>query len=334
MLHSTTYKLNRGAQVMKNNLTYLLIAMLLLVLAACGGDDTAADTADQPEETDTATTEEEAEEAKTAEETEALETNGDIIATTVALVEIMDALELDLVGVPSTYKDLPERYDGLPEVGMAMSPDMERILSLKPTEVLTVTTLTDYVEETFTETDTPATYMDLESVEGMYDGIQSLGEKYDRREQAEQLVSTFEEKLTEIETKIEGKESPKVLILLGVPGSYLVATENSYVGDLVKRAGGLNAIEDTDLEYVQANTETLQQADADIILRMAHGMPEEVVEMFDKEFQENDIWSHFKAVKDDRVYDLEEERFGTTANLAAADALEELIGMFYPDLAE
>jgi len=315
---------------MKNKLTYLLIAMLLLILAACSDDDSAAD---QSEEADTVTTEAEAADA-TAEEPEALETNGDIIATTVALVEIMDALELDLVGVPTTYKDLPERYEGLPEVGMAMSPDMEMILSLKPTDVLTVTTLTDYVEETFTETDTPATYMDLESVEGMYEGIQSLGEKYDRTEQAEQLVSTFEEKLTEIETKIEGQESPKVLILLGVPGSYLVATENSYVGDLVRRAGGVNAIEDTDLEFVQANTETLQQAEADIILRMAHGMPEEVVEMFDKEFQENDIWSHFKAVKDDRVYDLAEERFGTTANLAAADALEELIGMFYPDLAE
>lgn len=317
---------------MKKKLIYLLIVMLLLILAACGGDDSATKSEKNSSEAEAATTEEE--NNTTEEEAEALETDGDIIATTVALVEIMDELKLDLIGVPTTYKDLPERYEGLPEIGMAMSPDMELILSLKPTEVLTVTTLTDYVEKTFTETDTPATYMDLESVEGMYEGIQSLGEKYDRTEQAETLVNTFEEKLKEIEAKVEGKESPKVLILLGVPGSYLVATENSYVGDLVKRAGGVNAIEDTDLEYVQANTETLQQADADIILRMAHGMPEEVVEMFDKEFQENDIWRHFKAVENDRVYDLEEERFGTTANLAAADALEELIDMFYPDLAE
>lgn len=313
---------------MKNKFTYLLIVMLLLILAACGGDDSATESENKSPDTETATTEEK------NEQTESLETDGDIIATTVALVEIMEKLELDLIGVPTTYKDLPKRYEGLPEVGMAMSPDMEMILSLKPTEVLTVTTLTDYVEKTFTETDTPATYMDLESVEGMYAGIQSLGEKYNRVEQAETLVNSFEEKLTEIEEEIEGQDSPKVLILLGVPGSYLVATENSYVGDLVKRAGGVNAIEDSDLEYVQANTETLQQTDADIILRMAHGMPEEVVEMFDKEFEENDIWRHFKAVEDDRVYDLEEERFGTTANLAAADALEELIDMFYPDLAE
>lgn len=310
---------------MKNKLFVSSILIFLLILTACGSDDSSTDAAATDSESETS------EEASDIEVT-ALETDGNIIATTVALVEIADALELDLVGVPSSYKDLPERYHGLPEVGMAMSPDLEMIRSLKPTEVLTVTTLTDYVEEPFTEADIPATYMNLESVESMYEEIRSLGERYDRNEQAEALVADFEAKLSEIEAEIDDQESPKVLILLGVPGSYLVATENSYVGDLVRRAGGTNAI-DSDLEYISANTETLQQTDADIILRMAHGMPEEVVAMFDQEFQTNDIWSHFKAVQNDRVYDLEETRFGTTANLAAVEALDELVGILYPELA-
>jgi len=305
--------------------------ILLIVLAGCGPDDksTAADSQSSKNDPQTNT-----EEVDVTEEATKLETDGQIISTTVALTEIMDELELDLVGIPTSYKDLPERYKDLPEVGLAMDPDMELILSLKPTDVLTVTTLTSYVEEKFKQTDTPATYIDLESVEGMYEGIQYLGEKYNRMEQADEMVNDFEEKMIEIEEKIEGKESPKVLILLGVPGSYLVATEESYVGDLVRRAGGVNTMEQKDVEYVAANTENLQQSNPDIILRMAHGMPEEVVDMFNKEFKQNDIWSHFKAVQDDRVYDLEETLFGSTANLAAAEALEELIMMLYPELAE
>ncbi|PAV29614.1 heme ABC transporter substrate-binding protein IsdE [Virgibacillus profundi] len=316
---------------MKNKLSFFLIIFLLIVLAGCGtdGETTAADSQSSKADNQTST-----EEADATEETDALETDGQIISTTVALTEIMDKLELDLVGVPTTYKDLPERYKDLPEVGLAMTPDMELIRSLKPTDVLTVTTLTSYVEETFTQNDTPATYIDLESVEGMNASILSLGEKYDRTQQAKKVVNNFKEKMTEIETKVDGKESPKVLILLGVPGSYLVATEDSYVGDLVRRAGGVNAMDQKGVEYVAANTENLQQSDADVILRMAHGMPEEVVEMFDKEFIENDIWKHFKAVQNDRVYDLEETLFGTTANLAAADAMEALVGMLYPELAE
>jgi iron complex transport system substrate-binding protein len=327
---------------MRHKLFILSLTLLLTLLAACGSDepsassDEAADaeTEETAAEENSEAAEETAENTAAEEEEAALETNGDIIATTVALVEITDALELDLVGVPTSYKDLPERYDGVTEVGMAMDPDLEIIMSLQPDEVLTVTTLTDYVQDSFTETDIPATYMNLDSVENMYEEIRALGEKYDRNEQADGLVTDFEEKLADVETRIEGQESPTVLILLGVPGSYLVATENSYVGDLVRRAGGTNAITDTDLEYISANTETLQQTDADVILRMSHGMPEEVVEMFDKEFAENDIWQHFKAVQDDRVYDLEETRFGTTANLAAVEALDELIDILYPELAE
>ncbi|MBN6206413.1 heme ABC transporter substrate-binding protein IsdE [Ralstonia pickettii] len=312
--------------MLKNKLQFICIIIVLIILTACGSNNEAKETEASAGGGDNA--------EGTAEEKETLETNGDIIATTVALVEIADQLELDLVGIPTSYKELPARYAGLPEVGLAMTPDMELIRSLKPTDVLTVTTLTDYVEEIFTQNETPATYLDLESVEGMYKEIKNLGEKYNREEQAEALVNDFEEKLSEVEAKIEGQEAPSVLILLGVPGSYLVATENSYVGDLVTRAGGVNVIEDTELEYVAANTENLQQTEADVILRMSHGMPEEVVEMFDKEFQENDIWKHFKAVQNNRVYDLEETLFGTTANLAAPEALEELIEILYPELGQ
>jgi iron complex transport system substrate-binding protein len=52
--------------------------------------------------------------------------------------------------------------------------------------------------------------------------------------------------------------------------------------------------------------------------------------MFDQEFKTNDIWKHFHAVKQNRVYDLEESLFGTTGNLKAAEALDELTRMLYP----
>src|SRR5699024_6109183 len=202
---------------MKNKLLSLFIVVLgILFLAGCGSGDSSAESQSADEKSDS--TEETAE---TTEESE-LETDGDIIATTVAIVEIMDRLELDLVGVPTSYKDLPERYSDATEVGMAMDPDMEIIKSLKPTDVLSVTTLQEDLEDSFEKTDTPVTFVDLESVEGMYDSILALGEKYDRTEQAEDIVNSFEEKLSETEKKVEGKESPKVLILLGVPGSYLV----------------------------------------------------------------------------------------------------------------
>lgn len=299
--------------MLKNRLGLLIIiSVVFLFISACGSNTGESSEVD-------------------VESSETEEDGNRIVSTTIALTEIMDKLELDLVGVPTSYKDLPKRYADASEVGMAMGPDMEIIQSLRPTDVLSVTTLEADLVSVFEGTDTPVTFVDLESVDGMYEAINDLGEKYDRKSQAEQMVEGFETKMLEIEKQVEKEESPTVLILLGIPGSYLVATENSYIGDLVKRAGGVNAVEGEDVEYISSNTENLQQSNPDIILRAAHGMPEEVIEMFDQEFKGNDIWKHFKAVENDRVYDLEETRFGTTANLAAAEALEELVGMLYPE---
>lgn len=253
-----------------------------------------------------------------------------VVATTVAVTEIMDALEVDLVGVPTSSKTLPKRYKGLPEVGNPMSPDMEKVKSLKPSEVLSVTTLEYELKPVFDGVGMKANFLDLTSLKNMQSSISHLGKKYGREKQAEAVVTKLDKKVASIQKEVKGKKEPTVLILLGVPGSYLVATEHSYIGDLVKQLGGKNIVQGEQVEYLASNTEYLKKADPDIILRAAHGMPDEVVKMFDKEFKTNDIWKHFAAVKNNRVYDLEERLFGTTGNLAAIEALDELKKMMYP----
>lgn len=253
-----------------------------------------------------------------------------VVATTVAVTEIMDALEVDLVGVPTSSKTLPKRYKGLPEVGNPMSPDMEKVKSLKPSEVLSVTTLEYELKPVFDGVGMKANFLDLTSLKNMQSSISDLGKKYGREKQAEAVVTKLDKKVASIQKEVKGKKEPTVLILLGVPGSYLVATEHSYIGDLVKQLGGKNIVQGEQVEYLASNTEYLKKADPDIILRAAHGMPDEVVKMFDKEFKTNDIWKHFAAVKNNRVYDLEERLFGTTGNLAAIEALGELKKMMYP----
>lgn len=159
--------------------------------------------------------------------------------------------------------------------------------------------------------------------------ITELGERYNRVEEAKALNAELQAEMDAVEIASTGKEKPRVLILLGVPGSYLVATENSYAGDLVRLAGGENVMAGQDAEYLPSNTEYLYESNPDIILRLAHGMPDEVIKMFDEEFVTNDVWKHFNAVKNGNVYDLEEELFGTTAALNVPEALNELVEIFY-----
>ena len=258
-----------------------------------------------------------------------------IVATSAATADICDKLDLDLVGVcRTTTSTIPERYQDLPTVGTAMAPDTEVLASLSLDWILSPASLQSDLQPKYEAIGTDWAFLNLRSVQGMYRSIQELGEIFDRQEQADALVAEFTSFYEEYSQKNEGKEHPKVLILMGLPGSYIIATENSYVGSLVAMAGGENVYAGTDQEFLTVNTEDMKTKEPDIILRTAHALPDQVVEMFKKDFATNDIWKHFQAVQEGRVYDLTYELFGMSATFRYPEALEELQPIFYPESEE
>lgn len=254
-----------------------------------------------------------------------------IVATSPAIIEICDKLDLDLVGVCSSESyEIPERYSNAEEVGTAMSPDCEIIKSLDPDWVLSPTTLESDLQPEFAAIQTKSAFLNLKSVAGMYKSIEELGELFDREEEAAALIDEYESFMAEYKQGRGDSEQPTVLVLMGLPGSYIVATESSYVGSLVKLAGGINVYGDGDgEEFLSANTEDMQTKNPDIIVRCAHALPDEVAEMFAEEFEENDIWKHFDAVTEGRVYDLSYDYFGMSAGFDYQQALEELEPILY-----
>ncbi len=253
-----------------------------------------------------------------------------IIATSPSVVDICDKLNLNLVGVPETSADLPEQYEGLPTVGTAMSPDTELLASLQPDWILSPASLQSDLQPKYEAIGCDWAFLNLRSVQGMYRSIQELGEIFDREEEAAALVEEFTSFYTAYASENEGKESPTVLVLMGLPGSYLIATENSYVGSLVALAGGTNVYAGTESEFLTVNTEDMLTKEADIILCASHGLPDSVMEMFAEEFATNDIWQHFSAVQNDQVYYLSYDLFGMSATFDYPAALEELQTYLYP----
>ena len=255
-----------------------------------------------------------------------------IVTTSVAIAEILDELGVDtVVGVPTseTYT-LPERYDGVDEVGMPMNPDMEIISTLNPTLILSPNSLEGDLKERYSNSKIDAAFMNLKSVTGMYKSIEELGALIGKEEEAQVLVDDFKTYMEDYQEKNGDREGPRVLILMGLPGSYVVATENSYVGSLVELAGGKNVYTgESEEDFINVNVEDMLEKSPDIILRTSHAQPEDVQVMFEEEFSTNEIWKHFDAVTNDKVYDLDNEYFGMSANFNYQKALEVLDELFY-----
>ena len=245
-----------------------------------------------------------------------------VVATSVAVTEILDKLGVEVSGVPTTSYELPESTKDATEVGSPMNPDLEIIKSLNPTCVVSVDTLGSDFEKQFTENNIPSMFVNLSTVDGLKETIVNLGEKFDKSEKAVEIIAELENKENELNlSKKENKED--ILILFGAPGSVMVSTDNSYVGNLVKIAGGNNIFESESSSFIQVNMEEIIKRNPDKILIMTHAVPEEAKKAVEEEFAKA-TWQQLDAIKNNKVYYLENGYFGMSANLKVIEALDKL----------
>lgn len=296
---------------MKRWIAVLIAAVLTLALAGCAVND-------GPEQSGNTT------EYKT------------LVATSVSTCEVLEKLGIEsdrVVGIPETSAyTIPEPYEDATSVGSPMGPDMEIVKSLEPDLVLGPKSLEDTLKSQYEDIGVDSYFLDLTSVDGMYASIEELGPMLGAEEAAQKLVKDYEAFKADYQKNHSDKDAPSVLILMGLPGSYVVATESSYAGSLVKLAGGKNVYGDGDGEaFLNINPEDMLKKEPDIILRTSHAMPDQVKKMFAKEFKTNDIWQHFEAVQNDRVYDLSNELFGMSASFRYEKALDTLTPILYGD---
>ena len=250
-----------------------------------------------------------------------------VVATSVAVTEILDKLGVEVSGVPTTSYELPKSTKDATEVGSPMNPDLEIIKSLNPTCVVSVDTLGSDFEKQFTENNIPSMFVNLSTVDGLKETIANLGEKFDKSEKAAEIIAELENK--ENELNLSKKENKKdVLILFGAPGSVMVSTDNSYVGNLVKIAGGNNIFESESSSFIQVNMEEIIKRNPDKILIMTHAVPEEAKKTVEEEFAKA-TWQQLDAIKNNKVYYLENGYFGMSANLKVIEALDKLGEILY-----
>ncbi|MDO5780774.1 MAG: heme ABC transporter substrate-binding protein IsdE [Clostridium sp.] len=245
-----------------------------------------------------------------------------VVATSVAVTEILDALGVKVSGVPSTSYELPGSTKDAVEVGNPMSPDLEIIKSLNPTMVVSVDTLGSDYMNLFTENNIPSEFVSLESLDGLKEAITTLGEKFDKNDEAKDLLEQIESKELEVKEKAENLDNPEVLVLFAAPGSTMIATSKSYVGSLVELVGGKNIIEDSNTSFITYNKEDLAMLNPEKILVMVHALPEETKAALEAEMASDSAWQNINAVKEGNVIYLDSEYFGMSANLKVIEGLE------------
>ncbi|MPQ44278.1 heme ABC transporter substrate-binding protein IsdE [Clostridium tarantellae] len=252
-----------------------------------------------------------------------------IISTSVAVTEILDSLDIKLKGVPTTIYNLPEGTKDAVKVGSPMNPDLEIIKSLNPTVVVSVDTLGDDFKNIFIENNIPSEFVTLTSLNGLKETIDKLGNKFNKKDEADKILSTIVSKENEIIKAHKGEEKPKVLIVFSAPGSLMIGTDKCYLGSLIDAIGAENLIKNNKSPFVPINMEEIVKLNPDKVLVMTHGDPETSKVMAKNELTTNPMWQRVIAVKNNKVEYLDSEYFGMSANLKVNNALDMLDKTLY-----
>ena len=255
-----------------------------------------------------------------------------VVAATVSGSQVLDKLDANVVGIPTTQLEMPEKFKGLPEVGQSMNPDLEVVASLNPDVFVMDNAFKDSVEKSLKEYDFNTFFLKTNTYTDYIKSIEELGKTIDKEEEATTLINELKNIEKEVKSK-KGDKAPTVAIIFGSGENFMLATETSYLGDLVKTVGGKNIASKLDKNvengYVQLSLEYILEQNPDYILRFAHGNLEETKKSFDKAFDKNPAYQELNAVKNNKVVDLDSNVFNVSANLKVKEAIQTLGDILY-----
>lgn len=254
-----------------------------------------------------------------------------IIAGSVAVAEMLNKLGVKIVGRPTTQYQLSSNLKEIPEVGLPMNPDLEKIKTLKPDLFITSGALQDMIGNRLKENGIKTEFCNLDSYNSVKDTIKKLGSNFGKEDNANKIIDEFEKKEKEILKGVNKDKKLKVMILFGAPGHFMLSSKNSFVGSLIEELGGENIASQVNMkgQYVPFSLESALKENPDVILRMYHGYIDEAKKQVDEEFKNNPQWRKFKAVKENKVYDLDPKTFGVTGDIKAIESLEKMKDYLY-----
>lgn len=128
-----------------------------------------------------------------------------------------------------------------------------------------------------------------------------IGRLVGREPQARALAARIERGIKGATTGI--RKRPKVLVILAVGRSPFAMLENSWGGDVVKRAGGSLLTQGLRAGggFARISNETVVERNPDIIIAVPHGNPDDISKLATY-LRTNPAWSETKAAKNGKIF--------------------------------
>jgi iron complex transport system substrate-binding protein len=211
-----------------------------------------------------------------------------------------------LVGVDADSDYPPEIVADLPRPGRDLNLDVDAVVALKPDLVLTSLTVPGHerVVEQLHEAGLEAVVCDPSSLDDVYDDIRRIARAIGAAERGEALVAEMDGAMPEIDP---GKTRPPVLVEWW-PKPVIAPAQQSWVTDIITRAGGINPWGSNDAKSVPLENAQVLDVAPEVIVMSWCGVK---VENYRADVvRRRPGWSEIPAVAANRVHAVSEACLG------------------------
>ncbi len=180
-------------------------------------------------------------------------------------------LEGQIVGVGQIDPAAPSRAA---IVGDFRQLDYEKLLSIRPTDILLQDTAkeptSDRLLELARKHGWKITRIKLENVAGILLGLRQLGEALGLQAQAEKLAGDIELRLAALKKRTADRPHPRVLLVVSASPQWLAAAGGTFLDEVLRAAGGVNALSDSAVLYPELDAEAVVALKPEVVVHIPY----------------------------------------------------------------
>lgn len=223
-----------------------------------------------------------------------------IISLAPSITETLYSLSLGdkIVGV-TRYCNFPPEAQNKTIIGGVIDPNYEIIASLKPD--LIIMTVEGNTRESFvklSELGFRIFVTNPRDFNGIFKTILDFGKIFGVEPKAKNLVDSLKMELSKIRKHSIISRKPKIFVVLSL-NPLMTAGKNTFINEIIERAGGLNIAGNLKQNYPILNREEILKVNPDIIILTEQNVDKD--ELL-KQFPE---WRHINAIKKNEIFKIE-----------------------------
>lgn len=234
-----------------------------------------------------------------------------VISLAPSLTEMVYAIGAGekLIGV-TTYCNYPEAAKAVQKVGDTQTPDIERIIALRPDVILisTDSQLQSFMK-TLDERGIAVYVIQSKELDDVFGDMKRLGTLLGTEKAADETVAALQSRVDALSTR------PNVFVQISREPLFTIGSD-SFITKLVETAGGVSVTKDIPSGYPKLSKETAAASDPDLI----------ILSDSEDNREPNDAFKNSKAFKNGRIYRIDADILSRPGP-RMVDALEQMARM-------